>query len=264
MINNFSQTPAKIQSNSLLKKSFLVAGMLFAVVCIIGFIVKAIIDRSGALSDYYASSSAWDTSFLTQNTTDFRVVKLIFGFGVICIIASWICSLIWAFRISKASKAFIVVNYVLFAIAQGVGFSSLFIVFKATELLAIFGIAGGIFLAMGAAGYIIKDGTKLLPFIFIGFAVSTVLSVISIIMYFSNVYSDNFILFITVFTGFMTCIYIMFDVWYIRRSGQFYEMQTLNDPDMAFRLVSFFAFRLASDLVSLVWTVARLYLRARK
>lgn len=262
---NLNKTPAAIQSNSLLKRSFLLAGILFAIVCIIGFITKAIIDRTGALSDYYAStSSSWDTSFLTQSDESFKVVKIIFGFGGVCIIASAICSLVWVFRISKASKTFIVVNYTLFALAQGIGFGSLFIVFQATELLAIFGIAGGIFLAMGAIGFLIKDGTKLLPFILIGFAVSVVLSLISTIMYFTNVYSDNLILFITIFTGFMTCIYIMFDVWYIRRSGQFYEMQSINDSDMAFRLAAFFGFRLASDLVSLVWTVARLYLRSRR
>lgn len=254
----FSRTPSRIQSSSLLRKSFLTAGLLFAAVCLIGLFTKLIVDQTGAISDA-VSSSRFDTSFFKLSSAEANKIKVVFGFGSLCILASSIMTLFWVFRLDRASKAFIIANYIIFALGQGIGFGSLFIVFKAFELIAIFGIAGGIFLVMAGVGFLIKDGTKLMPFMIAGFVASLIIGIISMAMYFAGVYSDKLIMLSTFLTGALTCLYIVFDIWYIRTSDQFYRMQI--DADTEFRLVAFMGFRLASDLITLVWTVARFYLR---
>ncbi len=107
---------------------------------------------------------------------------------------------------------FIGVNYVLFAIGQGIGFGALFMVFRAFELIAIFGIAGGIFLLMGTIGFFIKDGKRLVPYMIGGMIASLVVGLITMIMYFMGVYNDTLIMLSTTLTGVVTCLYIVFDI----------------------------------------------------
>lgn len=254
----FSRTPTRIQSNSLLRKSFLTAGLLFAAVCLIGFLTKLIIDQTGAISSAI-SSSRFDASFFKISSAEANKIKVVFGLGSMLILVSSVLTLFWVFRIERASKAFIVINYVVFALGQGIGFGSLFMVFKAFELIAIFGIAGGIFLAMAGVGFLIKDGTKLWPFMVVGLVASLIIGLVSMGLYFAGIYNDTLIMLSTILTGAMTCLYIVFDIWYIRVSDQFYRLQ--GDTDSEFRIVAFMGFRLASDLITLVWTVARFYLR---
>lgn len=249
-------------SQSLLRNSFLVAGFLFIAVCIIGVITKAIIDSTGEISSYLQDRTRWNTDFLVSSQ-DATKMRIIFGIGAGMILVSSITTLIWAFRVDRTSLVFIAFNYLFYAVAQGIGFGALFMVFKASELIAVFGIAGGIFIVMGVIGMIVKNGERLMPYIIGGSIVAIILGLVSLILYFVGVYNDTLVMFMTVFSGVLACLWIVFDVWMIKRTSQYMSMNGNTDPMMRLRLTAWFGFKLASDLITLVWTVARIYLRAR-
>ena len=153
------------------------------------------------------------------------------------------------FRINRASKPFIFITFGIYIVAQGLGFGILFTILKAIELITIFAIGGGIFIAMAAAGYLAKNLMGMAPFLIAGTIVIILSSLIAMILYFAGIYSDVFIMIITFGSGVLFAAYTAFDVNMIKLSSQY---NNLTEDDDHFRLVMFFGFKLLIDLISLI------------
>ena len=251
---------------TLLRKSFLIAGIAFAITTVIGLVVsfwlKSVFDSSGLLS-----GKRFDTGFISKRndlgSETAKLFKFLIAGGIISIFSS-IITLVWMFRILKAGKLFIYVAFASSILSQGIGFGMLFTIFNAMELLSIFGIGGGLFLIMAMAGYMAKDLSSMRPFLIAGTIAVMALSLVSVIMYFAGVYSDTFYMMLVIGMGILTLAWTMFDVWTIKRTSEYYEMNGSSDDMMQFRLQSFFGFKLFTDLVAIIWTIARIYMRMKR
>ena len=181
------------------------------------------------------------------------------------IVISGISSLIWTFRVMTVSKVFIFVNYALYIAAQGISFGFLFLIMKSSELLAVFGISGGLFIVMALVGYFSKNLSGMGRYLIFGSLFIFILWIINLIITLTTtVNSDKhrwLSEFIWIGTGLLMLGFIAFDVWRLKR---FSAWASASDEDMKFRITAYFGFRLLSDLIALVWVVARMYLRSRR
>lgn len=260
--------PTKVATKpSFLRSSFLIAGIAFVITTIIGIALSYYIKSIVNFDSLSVGRGRFSTTFMDNRTTnnDAKILFYIVVIGGAASILSFVLTIVWMFRIMKSGKVFIYVTFITSIVAQGIGFGSLFSAFQAPELLAILGIAGGLFLSMAAVGWFVKDASKMMPYLMVGTIIIMLMSAVSIILYFVGVYNDTFFMMLTIFSGVLTLAWIVFDIWSIKRTSQWMEMNrgTVDDLDY-FRLLAFFSFKLFSDLIGLVWTVARIYLRASR
>ena len=247
---------------TLLRKSFFYAGVAFVITTVIGIAISYWMKSVVNFND--TGSGRFNFDFINKaNSAQEQLFKFMVAGGILAVF-SMIITLVWMFRITKASKTFIFIAFGSSIISQGLGFGILFTSFQAMELLGIFGIGGGLFLSMALAGYLAKDLSSMRPFLFAGSIVVGILSLVSVIMFYAGVYNDTFYMLLIVGTGVLMLAWTMFDVWMIKRTSQYAEMNGGIDEMMEFRLVSYFSYKLFSDLISIIWTVARIYLRSRR
>lgn len=264
MIWNKTTNPILVKENSLLKKSFAVAAIGFLLVCAIGYLTSHIVDSTGIIRRT-VNDSRFDFSMyqsLKETNEMAKLAKLSIA-GIVIILISSILNIFWSFRYNVASKPFVIICLSLFIIGQGIGFGMLFVTWNAADLLIVFGIAGGLFGIMAIIGFFSKNLMPLGKVLFMASIAVIIMASIAGILYATGVYNDTFIMFIWVFTGFLTLAYTAFDVWWIKQHGLM-QSGYGDDKEMEFRLVAFFGFRLLSDLISLIWTVARIYARSRR
>ena len=225
-------------------KSFLIAGLGFLGICLVGFL----------------------TSYLLFKTVEQALndqTSRILTTALVIIFVSSIVNLIWAFRIMSASRTFIYFAFGLFIVAEGFGFGLLFALFNIQDLSIIFGSAGFIFLAMALAGYRAKDLSPMVPFLIWGSIALLVMGLFSMVLVLTGVFSGGLMILWTILVGVLTMAYTAFDVWRLKVLSQ-QASENMADSEMVFRFTAFFAFRLLSDFVALIWTVARLYLWLRR
>lgn len=259
---------AQLTENKTLRKVFLIAALGFLAVCGIGFLVSYAVDRSGVIKealDQQRVHGGINVDIYDQLKGTGVMAKLarVSMVGIVLIIASSILNMVWAYRWQRASRGFIIFAWTLYVIAQGIGFGLMFLTWNATDLLAVFGIAGGMFGVMALIGYIAKDLSHWWKWLMLGSIVAIVAGLVMFIMAISGVYSDTLNMIVWGITGILTLAWTAFDVWWIKRATQM-DLGQEYDSDMHFRMVGFFAFRLLSDLVALVWTVLRVYSRLKK
>lgn len=249
---------------TILTSVFTWAGLALLAVFGVGLISWAIIDSTGALSVIKGRRFDWEIyrQLNGEAQTAISRIGVLSIVGMVLIFASWILRMIWIFRFEKVSKMFIYITFALFIVGQGTGFGILFATWNAPDLLAIFGITGGLFVSMAIIGWFARNLSGMLPFLIVGFITLSVLSLLNLILYFSGVYSDKLTFLIIILSGFLALAYIAFDVWLIKRTSEIYQNYFLNQ-DFRFKLVSFLAFQLLTDFIWLLWTVVRLYSRIK-
>ena len=241
---------------TIFSSAFGVAAAGFLIICLIGVGVWMTVDATGVLKGY--GTGKYDWSMYKNMTGDSKVALIgkISIASMVLIMLSFVLRMIWAFRFQRASKVFIYTVFTVYILAQGLGFGILFTLWRAQELFIIFGVAGSMFGIMAFAGYKAKDLSRLGVFLFYASIGLMVLAGISLIMFFTGVYDNTMVFIITIVTGVLTLLYTMYDVWILRK---FSENEGLAyDEDMRFRLIMFFGFRLLTDIVHMIWTMARL------
>ena len=244
------------KETTIFTKAFGVAAFGFILISLIGVIVWLSVDASGLLRDISNKKFDWSMYKNMQGSDKMAMLGKISIAAMALIMISFVLRIIWAFRFRTAGKFFIYSVFSIYIVAQGLGFGILFTLWRAQDLLIIFGVAGGMFAVMSFAGYKAKDLSRMGIYLFYATIGLLVLSAISMILYFTGIY-DNVLIFIIILgSGVITLLYTMYDVWLLKK---FSRTQGLNyDDDMRFRIIMFFGFRLLTDLVQLVWTVARL------
>lgn len=256
-----------ISKQHYLTKSFLVAGLAFLAVFFIGFGSWKAIDSSGMLRGLFTGSSfgsslVYNANSVVKLSESYQNLQTLNTVGMILSIISMVTTIVWSFTFQKASKMFIFIAYGVFVAAQGIGFSFLFISFNTEELVYIFAIAGGLFALMAVAGMVFNM-QKFAPFMIVGMIAVSIMSVVMMILYWCGIYSDTAMFVLTIVSGFMFMAYTAFDVWMIKRANEFASMNGGMDSAMNFRLIAFFSFRLLSDIIGLIWMMARIVLRNR-
>lgn len=255
-MNNI-KTKTFTKEASIFTRAFIWAGVSFLLICLIGVATWAVTDPGGVLKDLGTKKYDWDYLYVsrvasTLTRVSFAAIGLIFVSGIMRIV--------WWFRFNKASKTFIYVNYVIYIVAQGLGFGILFTTWRAQEIMTVFGISGLAFLAMAWAGYIAKDLSKMAPFLIIGSLFMMIITIPMLIMSFM-IDLDGLWFAWTIGIGILTLMYTMFDVWQLKKTSEFMTAQNGSDELTEFRIVSWFGFRLLTDMVQLVWVMVRLYMR---
>ena len=239
------QTNAVFQTflgqKTMFTRAFLIAGLGFLAICLIGFLTSNVI-----------FPVVWESSFSTQS--NLLIISLVL------IMASSIVNIIWTFRVTRVSRWFIYFAFGLFTIAEGIGFGFLFSIFNLQDLSIIFGAAGLTFLAMAIAGYKAKDLSPMVPFLIMGSIAVLVMGLIATILVFAGVFSDGLMILWTILVGILTMAYVAFDVWRLKVLSR-QASESMANSEMVFKFTAFFAFRLLSDFIALVWTIARLMSR---
>lgn len=261
-----SRSQFHTKEQSILTSVFSYAGISFLSVCAIGFAVWGMIASSGLLKVLGNGRFNWDIyrQIASQNPSAVKTIGYLSMIGGVLIILSFILRIFWIFRFDRVSKPFIYTVYASFIIGQGVGFGFLFASWNAPDLIAIFGITGGLFAVMAITGYFAKNLRGMIPFLVVGGLAVFVLAMINTILYASGIYNDKLTFLFLTLSGIMAFLYIMFDVWWIKRTNDSFSQAAFMDKDDRFRLVAFFAFQLLTDFIWLLWTVARIYARIRK
>ena len=242
---------------SIFTKAFTWAGVSFLLICLLGIITWLVADPLGTLQGLGTKKFDWSNVYNLRAMSNITRISM-FSIGLIFV--SGIMRLVWWFRFNTASKAFIYTNYVIYIVAQGLGFGLLFTTWRAQEIMSIFGVAGLGFLAMAWAGYIAKDLSKMAPFLIMASLFMMILTLPMVILSFTT-NLDNLWFLWTIGIGILTLLFIMFDVWQLRKTSEFIVASGGTDELTEFRIISWFGFRLLSDMVQLVWVMARLYMR---
>ena len=271
-----TRTRTRTTEQKILTKAFAWAGIAFLLIAVIGAISFSVMDNTAFGSQIHeqAGNRKFNVKGIYSNVSwgsgMSMIVKLsLAAFGLIII--SSISSLIWAFRVMKASKTFIFLNYVVYIIANGISFGFLFLTMAAMELVSIFGIAGGIFVVMAAVGYFSKDLSGMGRYLFFGVIFIGVIALVNLILTLTGVWNKSYshgttpwlVEIMWIGTGILMMGFTAYDVWRLKRMSEWAKASGM-DKETSFRLTAYFGFRLLTDLVGLIWTVARFYMSSRR
>ncbi len=239
---------------SLMTKALMITGLGFAAICGVGYGVGAIYDSAMA-----GSSSAGMSS---------QTLGII---GGICLIASMFMAIFWMMKFESAGWGLIGTTFLVYILGQGIGFGSLFLIFDGTELLWIFGLAGGIFLIMGVIGISLSSraAMSLMKMLMIGTMVYLGLSLMMMLFSMFGVWNvfttggnmDWMYWGITVFSGLLALGYIAFDMHMLSKYNEFHNLEGANNVN---KIAAFFGFKLLMDLIYLIWIIARIFLMSER
>lgn len=240
--------------SSILTRSFLVAGLSFLLICLIGL-------GFGKLFEYEIYEKG-----------NLSVVNSLYMISILLIFISMFGSML-VFRNLLNQKTSKIIFWIgLYCLAQGIGFGMLFSLFAEDSwtLILIFGVSGIMFILCAIIGYFMSANAafSLMKMLSIGWIVTFVLMILMfipmIIMLsiggsyagFQWYYSLIMGIFCLLFMG-----YISYDVWMISKTSEFAQ---IADSRAFNNLSLFFGYRLLIDFVGLFWTIASLILRFRR
>ncbi len=270
------KTRTRTGEQTILMKAFAWAGAGFLLIAIIGAISFAAMDNTAFGKEIHLQAGKGKFNFrgiygsLSTSNGMSMIAKLSFASLALIVISS-ISSIIWAFRVTRASKVFIFLNYAAYITANGIAFGFLFLTVDAMELVTIFGIAGGIFTVMALVGFFSKDLSGMGRYLFFGVIFIAVMGLINMGLTFGGVWNSTYssgttpwlVQILWIGTGLLMMGFTAFDVWRIKNLSAWASANGM-DPEMNFRLTAFFGFRLLTDLIGLIWTVARIYFAAKR
>ena len=253
----------RTKEKTLFNQSLKWGTILFLAVALVGTMISVSVKNTTEMGNFISSRDRFDFSALKDIKISTGTLKLIgtlsiFSMGLIFI--SSIFNLYFMFKIRTISPITVNVALTLFVIADGTGFGLLFLTMNAVELMAIFGIAGGIFGAIWLSTYFIKSMSWAMPVLIVGMGITLVLSILSISLYAAGVYDDKLILFMNIFSGMLTVLWIMWELWYIRRMSEWMDWESMSERDK-YVYPRFFGYRLASDMIGLIWRIAYFMMR---
>lgn len=224
---------------SMLSNALFVAGIGFIFTALIGFL------------------SAWlfQNNSIGGNTLYYLGTPLIF--------ISLILSIVWQFRIEKASNFFMFSVVTIYCISNGIGFGSIFLALEMEQIMIAFGMTGFIFLGTFLVSKIMgsKAALNLGRILFISAIVYIIGSlVISLTSFFmigiSNRSYFNVLIISTIVGGLISVGYLAYSLWIIQNMDKFLT----NDDDLRKKYSVFFGFILLINLLSIVFRILQLML----
>lgn len=158
-------------------------------------------------------------------STNESALNVLFGKGMywILIVAELGLAIFLSIRIRKMNPTTAKVCYLLYSFFTGLSFASLFVVYKLTSIIMVFGITAGLFLIFAILGRITKiDLSKLGTYLLMMLFGVIICSVINIFIGSSSFDLGISIVSIIIFLGF-----IAYDVQKIQRLGEFVDDENL-------------------------------------
>ena len=244
------------KQRKLVSKSFLVTGVSFALICLIGYVSSIIVDSAGLLKGLDTTK----TFDLSIYRTFGRLARLSLASGVLLIISIFL-SVWWNVRFMRVSKTFMHVAFGVYILAQGFAFGTLFAVWNIRDIIWVFGLGGTLFGIMGFVGYYSRDLSSWGRLLFIySFVVlfCWLISYVLILIGFINARASYSMM--TLAFGILFLGYTAYDVWLLKKTAQWRESIGDLDQDTEYRIILFFGYRLLVDLVGLIWVMARYWL----
>lgn len=162
-------------------------------------------------------------------------------------IAEIIIAIVLSRRIHKMNYITAIILYLIFAGLTGLTFSTIFILYKLTSIMYVFGISGAVFLIFGILGYTTKiDLSKIGTFLMIAILSVILLSVVSIF-----VESVALNLGLTIVSLLIFIIYVAYDIQMIKR--RMYSVENQNS------LAVYGAFQLYLDFINIFMDLLSLF-----
>ena len=162
-------------------------------------------------------------------------------------IAEIIIAIVLSRRIHKMNYITAIILYLMFAGLTGLTFSTIFILYKLTSIMYVFGISGAVFLIFGILGYTTKiDLSKIGTFLMIAILSVILLSVVSIF-----VESVALNLGLTIVSLLIFIIYVAYDIQMIKR--RMYSVENQNS------LAVYGAFQLYLDFINIFMDLLSLF-----
>lgn len=177
------------------------------------------------------------------------IINSIFNGGnyIFIWIAEIVIAIILSFRIRKMNPIIATILYLIYTALTGLTFSTIFIVYKLTSIIYIFGITAIVLFVFGLFGYKTKlDLTKLSTFLMMGLLAVILLSVVSLF-----VESIALNLGLTIVSLLIFMVYIAYDIHVIKRNLYY----TDNEDSLAI----YGAFQLYLDFINIFLDLLSLF-----
>ena len=175
------------------------------------------------------------------------------------LLLSLILSIVWQFRVMKAGMGFRLFTILIYCLANGIGFGSLFAVIDNTEIVAAFGITA----AVCAICYFVsrflteKAAMTLSKLIMVMFGVYFVIAITTFFSWTLGVqggFTGNVLeIGIAVLVPMILLLAITFQMWNISRMDQF-----INDSEQSMAYGMFLGFMLLMMIIQITWQILRI------
>ena len=179
-------------------------------------------------------------------STNVDALSVIFSKGgyIVLAILELVVVIFLSARITKMSPTTAKVCFLLYSFLTGLTFSSIFIVYKVSSIIAVFGVTSLLFLIFAAIGKYTKlDLTKLVTYLFMGLIGVLVLSIVSIFVPALNL--GVAILGLIIFLG-----YVAYDMQMIQRRIDMMDEENLS---------IYCAFQLYIDFINIFLDLLRIF-----
>ncbi|MGL4616759.1 MAG: hypothetical protein ACRCUM_00820 [Mycoplasmoidaceae bacterium] len=239
---NNQQSKNKVYSKrqvSMLSNALFVAGIGFVFTALLGFLTAYLFRQNSVTGD------------------------VLYYLGAPLIFISVILSIVWQFRIEKASDFFMFSVVTIYCIANGIGFGSIFLALEMEQIMIAFGMTGFIFLGTFIVSKLMsfKAAMNLGKILFVSFFVylfgGLIISLSSwFIIGSSNSTYFNILIISTIVGGLISVGYLAYSLWLIQNMDKFLT----NNDDLRKKYSIFFGFILLINLLSIVYRILQLVL----
>lgn len=202
---------------------------------------------------------------MINNGENASAANILIGFASIGILVGSIMSLIWTFRINKASTAFAVSTVFIYTTAYAIGFGSLFSLIQYQSgvngiplIMSAFGIVGFIFLGTFAItklislkGFVTLSKIVLVSSIF-GFVAMLGLIIASMFIFNSGTQRWVFVATIAIST-ILSILFLVYQLWCAQNMDKFYM-----DQESSFKMGLFVGFQILLNVTVLLFNILRL------
>lgn len=253
----YQQKKTKVQYSkhqlSALTRAMMVTGFGFLATFVIGILTEFIASKIIGFTTISSISSISDSYTYMNVYTNLTIAT------VIGLLVSVVLSLIWSFRVYKASTAFAALTVAIYCLANGIGFGALFLLVEYWQIMFAFGILGLIFLfTFGIAKIIsfkaalnIMKVAAIATVVYLVFVV--IVSLLSAFVLSTGTFDYLYLVIIAV-SGILSVLYMIYELWLIQNLDNFYVEEELSR-----KLSVFMGFQVLVNLINLVWVILRLF-----
>ncbi|MDE5767134.1 MAG: hypothetical protein K2H56_01150 [Malacoplasma sp.] len=242
---------------SVLNVGMLTAGIGFLYVAALGFLLE------------YLVFNPLLENIAFGNFEDSSASYIILTLAVIGLTIGSILSLVWSFRVYKASLAFAITTIFIYTTSYAVGFGSLFSyvnwIYDGLSLIMVaFALVGVIFLGTFAISKLIsiKSAVTLSKLIFASFGIALVAFLVVLFWSLFGMSQEAYRVIILVTSGIsclLSVLLLAYNLWLAQNMDKFYLPNELN-----LKVGLFIGFQILVNLMILLWSILRIAAAAKR
>ncbi|MDE5545259.1 MAG: hypothetical protein K2I76_01460 [Malacoplasma sp.] len=241
---------------SVLNVGMLTAGIGFLYVAALGFLLEYLVFNP------LLQNISYDNDYLG---TSYIVLTL----AVVGLTIGSILSLVWSFRVYKASLAFAITTIFIYTTSYAVGFGSLFSyinwIYDGLSLIMVaFALVGIIFLGTFAISKLlsIKSAITLSKLIFASFGIALVAFLVVLFWSLFGMSQEAYRVIILVTSGIsclLSVLLLAYNLWLAQNMDKFYLPNELN-----LKVGLYIGFQMLVNLMLLLWSILRIAAAAKR